>query len=173
MIVWKGRRIGVDLMNVPGERTTRSFEIVRFGQGVAILPILDDGRIVLIRQYRPAVEDSILEIPAGKVEEGEDVLAAAERELHEEAGITGAALQRMTSIWTTPGFCDEVIHLVLARGGTLGKAQPEEDEWIDPPIFYSGKDIAHLVRTGAIRDSKTLVALGWAGIFQENFRIPD
>ncbi|MDA8028148.1 MAG: NUDIX hydrolase, partial [Nitrospiraceae bacterium] len=111
--------------------------------------------------------------PAGKVEEGEDVLAAAERELHEEAGITGAALQRMTSIWTTPGFCDEVIHLVLARGGTLGKAQPEEDEWIDPPIFYSGKDIAHLVRTGAIRDSKTLVALGWAGIFQENFRIPD
>ncbi|MCL4484752.1 MAG: NUDIX hydrolase [Nitrospirae bacterium] len=171
MIVWRGRRIGVDLMEVPGERTSRSFEIVRFGQGVAILPVLDDGRIVLIRQYRPAVEAAILEIPAGKVEKGEDLLSAAARELHEETGITGADLRMMTSIWTTPGFCDEVIHIVLARGGTIGKAQPEEDEWIDPPVFYSWKEIDHLVRTGGIRDSKTLVALGWAGSFMEDPRM--
>ena len=165
MIVWKGRRIGVDLMNVPGERTTRCFEIVRFGQGVAILPILDDGRIVLIRQYRPAVEDSILEIPAGKVEEGEDILAAAERELHEEAGITGAALQRMTSIWTTPGFCDEVIHLVLARGGVLGEASPEEDEWIEERVILTWSDVRRYIFEGKIRDSKTLVALSWGLLF--------
>ena len=166
MIVWKGRRIGVDLMEVQGERATRAFEIVRFGQGVAILPILDDGRIVLIRQYRPAVESAILEVPAGKIEEGEDILAAAARELHEEAGIAGSTLSVMTSIWTTPGFCAEVIHLVLSKGGRLGESHPEEDEWIEPPVFYSQGEIPDLVRSGMIRDSKTLVALGWAGLFQ-------
>ncbi|MCL5285692.1 MAG: NUDIX hydrolase [Nitrospirae bacterium] len=168
MIVWKGRRISVDLMEVPGEKAARDFEIVRFGQGVAILPVLDDGRIVLIRQYRPAVESAILEIPAGKIEEGEDILVAAARELREETGITGMTLRVMTSIWTTPGFCDEVIHLVLAKGGRLGKPQPEEDEWIEPPVFYAQDEISELVRSGMIRDSKTLVALGWAGLFQGN-----
>ena len=166
MIVWKGRRIGVDLMEVQGERTARAFEIVRFGQGVAILPVLDDGRIVLIRQYRPAVESAILEIPAGKIEKGEDVLVAAARELREETGLTGTTLQVMTSIWTTPGFCDEVIHLVLAKGGRLGEPQLDEDEWIEPPLFYAQGEIPELVRSGMIRDSKTLVALGWAGLFQ-------
>ena len=165
MIVWQGRRIGIEVMEVPGARITRSFEVVRFGQGVAILPVLDDGRIALIRQLRPAVTASILEVPAGKVEPGEDLFSAAARELHEETGITGASLEMMTSIWTTPGFCDEVIHLVLARGGTLGQSQPEEDEWIDPPDLLSWAEILRMVRAGEIRDSKTLVAFGWFGLF--------
>ncbi len=173
MIVWKGRRIGVDLIEVPGVPQTRFFEVVRFGQGVAILPVLGDGRVVLIRQFRPAVEASVLEVPAGKIEEGEDLFEAAARELKEETGITGATFEKMTSVWTTPGFCDEVIHIVLARGGIMGEAHPEEDEWIEPPFSYSWSEIPELVRSGEIRDSKTLVALGWAGLLKGITGSPD
>ena len=164
--VWQGRRIGVDLVEVdrPGHSGKgQPFEIVRFGQGVAILPITEDGRVVLIRQLRPAVGAPILEIPAGKMEEGEEILATARRELLEETGIEGAALHLMQSIYTTPGFCDEVIHLVMARGGTVGPSSPEEDEWIDPPLFLSREEIRSLVLSGGIRDAKTLVALGLGG----------
>jgi len=163
MRVWQGRRIGVDLVDVdrPGQR--QPFEIVRFGHGVAILPVMADGRVVLIRQLRPAVDAQILEIPAGKIEKGEDVLEAARRELHEETGITGSDLELLLSIFTTPGFCDEVIHLVLSRGGTAGPPRPEEDEWIDPPLFLDREELRELVRSGEIRDAKTLVALGLAG----------
>ncbi|MGC8529131.1 MAG: NUDIX hydrolase [Leptospirillia bacterium] len=139
------------------------FEIVRFGQGVAILPITADGRVVLIRQLRPAVGVAILEIPAGKMEVGEEILESARRELFEETGIEGADLHLMQSIYTTPGFCDEVIHLVMARGGTVGRPHPEEDEWIDPPLFLEREELRSRVALGEVRDAKTLVALGLAG----------
>lgn len=166
VIVWQGRRIGVDL--IPGDTKagfSRTFEVVRFGQGVAILPVLDQERVVLIRQLRPAVGAMILEIPAGKIEEGEDVFGAASRELQEEVGISGATLTSMTSIWTTPGFCDEVIHLVLARGGVLGEASPEEDEWIEERVILTWSDVRRYIFEGKIRDSKTLVALSWGLLF--------
>ncbi len=166
MRVWQGRRIGVDLLEVhrPGQAgESRPFEIVRFGQGVAILPVTNDGRVVLIRQLRPAVGEAILEIPAGKMETGEEILESARRELLEETGIEGADLHLMQSIYTTPGFCDEVIHLVMARGGIAGPPHPEEDEWIDPPLFLDREEIRSRVAAGEIRDAKTLVALGLAG----------
>ncbi len=166
MRVWQGRRIGVDLLEVDRpDRPGRShpFEIVRFGQGVAILPVTDDGRVVIIRQLRPAVGVPILEIPAGKLEEGEEILEAARRELYEETGIEGAELRLMHSIYTTPGFCDEVIHLVIARGGTVGPPHLEEDEWIDPPLFLTREDIRSRIDSGEIRDAKTIVALGLGG----------
>ena len=153
--------LDVDRPGHPGQG--QPFEIVRFGQGVAILPITDDGRVVLVRQLRPAVGSPLLEIPAGKMEEGAEVLASARRELLEETGIEGASLHLMHSIYTTPGFCDEVIHLVMARGGTAGLPHPEEDEWIDPPLFLSREDIRARIASGEIRDAKTLVALGLGG----------
>ncbi len=166
MRVWQGRRIGVDLLEVhrPGQAgKSQPFEIVRFGQGVAILPVTNDGRVVLIRQLRPAVGEPILEIPAGKMEAGEEILESARRELFEETGIEGADLHLMHSIYTTPGFCDEVIHLVMACGGIAGRPHPEEDEWIDPPLFLNREEIRSRVAAGEIRDAKTLVALGLAG----------
>lgn len=163
VIVWQGRRIGVDLVvsATPGGHS-RTFEVVRFGQGVAILPVLDENRIVLIRQFRPAINEMILEIPAGKIEAGEDILEAAARELQEETGISGSKISLMTSVWTTPGFCDEVIHLALADGGVLGEAAPEEDEWIEGPVILTWNEIRQHIAEGKIRDSKTLVALSWA-----------
>ena len=166
MRVWQGRRIGVDLLDVPRPGyagKSQPFEIVRFGQGVAILPITADGRVVLIRQLRPAVGVAILEIPAGKMEAGEGILESARRELFEETGIEGADLHLMQSIYTTPGFCDEVIHLVMARGGIAGRPHPEEDEWIDPPLFLEREELRSRVASGEVRDAKTLVALGLAG----------
>jgi ADP-ribose pyrophosphatase len=166
LIVWQGRRIGVDLLSDDnGEGVSRTFEVVRFGQGVAILPLLDMDRVVLIRQFRPAVGETVLEIPAGKIEAGEDVLEAAARELHEEVGISEATMRPLTSIWTTPGFCDEVIHIVMARGGILGESCPEEDEWIEERVILSWDDVRTSMAEGKIRDSKTLVALSWGLLF--------
>lgn len=164
MRVWQGRRIGVELVAGPESvRKSSTFEVVRFGQGVAILPILSDGRILLIRQFRPAVCEAILEIPAGKVEEGETIDQAAARELVEETGLSGATIVPLTRIWTTPGFCDEVIHVMLATGGTLGEARPDEDERIEACLLLTGEEVRALVAGGQIRDAKTLVALFWAG----------
>jgi len=163
VIVWQGRRIGVDLVEsaTPGGHS-RTFEVVRFGQGVAILPVLDGNRIVLIRQFRPAINELILEVPAGKIEAGEDILEAAARELREETGISGSKIRLMTSIWTTPGFCDEVIHLALSSGGDLGEPTPEDDEWIEGRVVLTWNEIRQHIAEGKIRDSKTLVALSWA-----------
>jgi len=133
-------------------------EVVRQRGSVATLPVLDDGRVVLVRQYRYAVDALVWELPAGRRDPGETAEEGALRELEEEVGLRAAALEPLLTFWTTPGFCDEVMHLFRATGLTPVPPRPEADEKIEHATF--GLDQAMgMVKRGEIREGKTLVAL--------------
>lgn len=119
----------------------------------------DDGSFTLIRQYRHAGGGTIWEVPAGKLEPGEDPAACAARELAEEAGLSGV-LTPILPLLTTPAFTDEVIHLFLARSLRPVPLALEADEVIEP-VRLSRAEVEALIDAGEIRDGKTLVALLW------------
>ena len=133
-------------------------ETVLFGEGVAVVPVVGD-KILLIRQFRPSVGAAILEIPAGKVDPGEDIQEAARRELSEETGIVGGELVLLTSIQTTPGFCNERIHLFLSTGGRLEESHPEDGEAIEEILLLPVDDLRQRIRSGEMTDAKSLVGL--------------
>ena len=166
---YEGRVISLDVDEViePGDvRGTR--EVVRQPGSVAALPVLDDGRIVLVRQYRYAVADFVWELPAGRRDPGESPEAGARRELEEEVGLRAGALEPMLTFWTTPGFCDEVMHLFRATSLEEVPARPEADERIEAARFSLDEAMAMLAR-GEIREGKTLAAL----LLEARRRTPD
>src|SRR5206468_1855894 len=122
------------------------------------LAIQDDGRIVLVRQYRYPVDDALWELPAGRLDAGESPEQAAQRELQEEIGQKAGSLSRMTFFFTTPGFCDESMHVFRATGLAPSKAKGDEDERIEaqalPPT-----ELEAMIDRGEVREAKTLVPL--------------
>jgi ADP-ribose pyrophosphatase len=157
--VYAGRVVSLDVDEVSepgGVQGTR--EIVRQPGSVAALPVLADGRIVLVRQYRYAVDDLVWELPAGRRDPGETPEAGARRELEEEVGLRAGSLEPLLVFWTTPGFCDEVMHLFRATALEVVPARPEADESIEQATFTLDEAMA-MVRRGEIREGKTLVAL--------------
>ena len=157
--VYAGRVLDLDVDEVEepgGVRAVR--EVVRHRGSVAALPVHDDGRVVLIRQYRYAVGQDVWEIPAGRLDPGETPAEGARRELEEEVGLRASRLEPMSVFYTTPGFCDEVIHLFRATGLEAVPARPEEDERIEP-VLLSLDEARAMVARGEVREGKTLVAL--------------
>ena len=127
---------------------------------VVILPILSDGRIVLIRQHRIAVEDDLIELPAGTMETGEEPIVTARRELMEETGYMANELSPVLKFYTSPGFVKEEMRLFKATGLTAGPTALDEDEKIESLLV----DMPHamkMVLTGEIRDAKTIIGLLW------------
>jgi ADP-ribose pyrophosphatase len=157
--LYEGRVLSLDVDEVsePGG-VTGTREVVRQTGSVAALPVLDDGRIVLVRQYRYAVSDFVWELPAGRRDPSESPEAGARRELEEEVGLRAASLEPLSTFWTTPGFCDEVMHLFRATGLESIPPRPEADERIEPGTFTLDEAMAMVAR-GEIREGKTLVAL--------------
>lgn len=134
------------------------FEIIRHPGGAAILPVLPDGRVLLIRQFRPAIGAMIYEIPAGRLEPGEPPLDCATRELQEETGYVASEVNSLGGFWSTPGFCDEYIHLFYARANDDAEQQLEPDEVIELcPMTL--EEALSLIEKGEILDSKTLLSL--------------
>jgi ADP-ribose pyrophosphatase len=133
-------------------------EVVRQRGSVAALPVREDGRVVLVRQYRYAVDALVWELPAGRRDPGETPEQGALRELEEEVGLRAATLEPLLTFWTTPGFCDEVMHLFRATGLTPVPTRPEADEKIEQATFTLDEAMA-MVKRGEIREGKTLVAL--------------
>jgi ADP-ribose diphosphatase len=157
--LYEGRVLSLDVDEVsePGG-VTGTREVVRQTGSVAALPVLDDGRIVLVRQYRYAVSAFVWELPAGRRDPSESPEAGARRELEEEVGLRAASLEPISTFWTTPGFCDEVMHLFRATGLERIPPRPEADERIEPGTFTLDEAMAMVAR-GEIREGKTLVAL--------------
>ncbi|HET7295970.1 MAG TPA: NUDIX hydrolase [Gemmatimonadales bacterium] len=162
--VYTGRvvRLDVDTVRFP-DGSTGALEMIRHPGAAAIVPCASDPKgadptILLIRQYRYATGGHLWEIPAGTLNAGEDPDACARRELLEEAGVAAGRLERLTSIWTTPGFTDEVIHLYLASDLEAKSPSRERDEFIEvvpqPLSWVLGR-----IREGEIRDAKTIVAI--------------
>jgi len=161
-------RLDVDTVRFP-DGSTGQLELIRHPGAAAIVPCASDPpgadpTILLIRQYRYATGGQLWEIPAGTLDPGEDPEACARRELMEETGVTAARLQRLTSIWTTPGFTNEVIHLFLATGLTTGEPSRERDEFIEVVPQPLSRVLA-LIREGEIRDAKTVVAILYMAAF--------
>lgn len=159
---YAGRIIDVTLDRVllPNGRETE-LEVVRHPGAAAMVPLEEDGTVLLIRQYRWAAEGFILEVPAGKLDGGEAPEDCAGRELEEEIGRRAGRLDLLGSVLTTPGFTDEVIHLYLARDLEPGESRPEQDEIIElhsVPLVEVPGMIVH----GEIRDAKSICALSLA-----------
>lgn len=154
----------VDEVVLPnGDKSVR--DVVRHPGAVAILPILPDGRILFVRQYRYAIDKIIYELTAGKIDKGEEPLSCAKRELKEETGYSANNWLKMGSIFTVPGFCDEIIHVYKAEDLTPGEQQPDEDEVIEL-VAFTETEAAEMVKAGIICDSKTLAGLYLYGLMK-------
>jgi ADP-ribose pyrophosphatase len=162
--IYAGRvvRLDLDTVRFP-DGSTGELEVIRHPGAAAIVPCASEPRgqdptILMIRQYRYAAGGPLWEIPAGTLDPGEDPEACARRELLEETGVSAARLERLTSIFTTPGFTDEVIHLYVASDLTTGEPSRERDEFIEVVPQPLSRVLA-LIRDGEVRDAKTIVAI--------------
>ena len=151
-------RLRVDRVALPsGRETTR--EVVEHPGAVAIVPLLPDGRVVLVRQYRHAVGAALLEVPAGTLDQpGESPEEAAARELAEETGYRAARLAPLVTFFPAPGFCTERLTVFLATGLTGGEQGPMEDEELTVETVALDA-VPDLIARGELRDAKTLVGL--------------
>ncbi len=141
-------------------------ELVQHRGGSAILPIDDEGYIYLVRQFRAPFEKEILEIPAGKLEIGEEPFSTAKRELTEETGFTAREYLSLGQVYPTVGYSDEVIHLYLAKGLTSGETQLDSDEFLTPVKIHLDK-ACEMCLSGEIKDSKTVIAILKAKLLQD------
>jgi ADP-ribose pyrophosphatase len=158
-ILFQGLVVDLEQMEVKiGEKGWHVFQIVRHPGGVGVLPLHDDGTITLIRQLRPAMGHRMLEIPAGRLDPGEDPAACGERELLEETGLVAAKLESLGLLYSSPGVFDEAIHLFLATGLEQKAAEPEHYEDIES-LRIPLKDALEMAVKGEISDGKTAVAL--------------
>jgi len=157
--IYRGRvvNLNVETVTMPNGATVE-LEVIRHQGAAAVVPLKDDGSVVLIRQYRHATGGYIYEIPAGKLDPGEDPLHCAARELEEEIGCRASSLIRLLSFFTTPGFTDEVIHIFLATGLTPGTQHLDHDEVLEVVEMPLDAAIAR-IQDGTIRDGKTIVGL--------------
>jgi ADP-ribose pyrophosphatase len=133
-------------------------DVVVHPGSVVILPIFDDGRILLIRQYRHSAAQYLWELVAGRIDHGENPVAAAKRELSEETGYTARRYHQLLHLFPTPGFVQESMHIFAAKGLRAGPAHPEADEKIEPRIFTL-REAEKWIRTGTIRDGKSVAAI--------------
>ncbi|MEI7837973.1 MAG: NUDIX hydrolase [Planctomycetota bacterium] len=130
-----------------------------YAGAAVILPVLDDGSIVMIRNYRFAVDENLLELPAGMLEPGEDPLEGARRELTEETGCTATKMEKLGAFFTGPGSTDENMHAYLATGLTRGEQNLETYERITVEV-YPDSQVRQMVSDGTIHDGKTIATLG-------------
>ncbi|TES52823.1 NUDIX hydrolase [Halalkalibacterium halodurans] len=157
--VFSGRIIDlqVDEVELPNGKTSTR-ELVKHPGAVAVIPVTEDGKLVLVRQFRKALEKEILEIPAGKLEKGEDPLVCAERELEEETGYAAKQLTFLRSFYTSPGFADEIIYLYLAEQLIEGVAHTDEDEFVEV-VEVTLDEALQYIENERIHDAKTVFAV--------------
>lgn len=157
--IYDGRiiKVKVDEVLLPNGKTAKR-EIVNHQGAVAVMALTDDHKLLAVRQFRKPLERSIVEIPAGKLERGEEPLACAKRELLEETGYTAKEFTHVSSFYTSPGFADELLHVYVATGLIAGEAKPDEDEFVEV-LHLSLAEAKQMHADGEIRDAKTVLAL--------------
>ncbi|SMB98546.1 ADP-ribose pyrophosphatase [Thermanaeromonas toyohensis ToBE] len=146
-----------DIVELPnGQQASR--EVVEHSGAIGVVALEGDGRVYLVRQYRYPIGQITLEIPAGKLEEGEDPLDCARRELKEEAGIEAKRWEPLLTFYTTPGFSNEIMHLFLATELSPREAAPDQDEFLQI-VALPLEEALEKVRKGEIADAKTILGL--------------
>ena len=160
-IVYKGPVFQVRKHHVvtPGGDSYR--DIVEHSGGSIMVAVTDEGKIIMEKQYRKALEKGFLELPAGKADPGEDAETTATRELAEETGYTASSVRRLTSFYPTCGYSNEYLSIYLCRGLTLGEKHWDKDECIEI-LEYDPDELIDMIMTGEIEDSKTIIGILFA-----------
>ncbi|MDD1779774.1 NUDIX hydrolase [Enterovibrio sp. ZSDZ35] len=153
---WKRFTLEEKIHTLPNGVETSHITLSHPG-AVLILPVANDGKLVLLRQYRPSIESWIYEFPAGTLESNEDRLACAKRELAEEAKLAASEWHNLGESLPAPGFCNESQYLFLAKNLSLAEADMDEDEVIEV-VHFSVEEVKQMIVTNEIKDSKTIVA---------------
>ncbi len=158
-IIYNGPVFGIrrdEVIEPSGVRATR--EVITHPGSVVVLPVLPDGRILLIEQYRHATKQNLWELVAGRMDPGETPKVAAARELIEETGYRAKRFRVFLDVFPTPGFLEERMFILLAEGLTAGEAEPEEDEKIISRA-YNRKELEEMIRGGKLRDAKSVAGI--------------
>jgi ADP-ribose pyrophosphatase len=169
--VYTGKIISVDVDTVRfPDGSTGELEMIRHPGASAIVPFLSDPRgedpqVLMIRQYRYAADGYLYEIPAGRLDQGENPRDCAVRELKEETGCTAEHFDHLLTMYTTPGFTDEKIHLFMATGLVAGETKHEVDEFLDLHPMRLSRAL-EMVEAGEIQDAKTVIGLLFAAGFR-------
>lgn len=158
-VVFEGQiiKLRVDNVEMPGGRQSRR-EIVEHGEVVAMVVLDERGEVVLVEQFRKAIGKSLLEIPAGGIDPGENVAAAVRRELREEIGYSPRKIERLGGFYAAPGYCTEYLHLYLATDLVPSRLQAEDTESIST-IRVPVERVAELITSGRICDGKSVAGL--------------
>ncbi|PYZ94427.1 ADP-ribose pyrophosphatase [Salipaludibacillus keqinensis] len=157
--IFKGKIIDLDVHEVllPNGKESKR-EIIEHPGAVAIITFTPEGKLILVKQYRKALEKAIAEIPAGKLEKGEDPLECAKRELEEETGVKARDWSKLNSFYTSPGFANEIVHVYLAEGLEVGIENTDEDEFVER-VDVTLEEANQMILTGEIHDAKTIYAV--------------
>lgn len=158
--IYEGRIIDLEVDEIDYAGVEAIREVVRHPGGVVVLAEVAPDRIAFVRQHRYPMDRDLLELPAGKLDRGEDPAVAAARELEEETGYRAEQLEHVCSYYTSPGFCDELLHFYFAHRLQHHGANPEFDEDLELE-FLSLENALSMVRDGTIQDGKTILALYW------------
>jgi len=164
-VVFKGRVFTIirdEVRHASGYASVR--EVVEHPGGAVVVPVFDNGDVLLIRQYRYPVKDEIIELPAGKLSRAEDPRHCAARELEEETGLRAGELRKLTAMLTTPGFCSELLHIYLARELSDGVQRLEEGEESITVFRVPFSEAIAMCRDGRIHDGKTVTGLMLAAL---------
>ncbi len=166
--IYQGKIINlrIDTVELPDQKYSKR-EIVEHPGAVAVVPITEDNEIIMVKQYRKSVEEYLLEVPAGKLEIGEEPLECAGRELLEETGYRCEDIKYLFKIFTSPGFSNEVISIFLARNLIKDNPQPDEDEYIEIEK-HSIDELTQMIDQEQIKDAKTITALLYIKSYLEN-----
>lgn len=157
--VFQGRviKVRVDTVLLPDGNTARR-EVVEHPGAVVILALNEGDEIIMVRQYRHATGEVLLELPAGKRDPGESPLVCAKRELEEETGYSAQEWQVLFSFYTSPGFCNELLHFVVARGLVKGDSHPDGEEFLEV-LQVPVEEARRMVAAGEIKDAKTILGI--------------
>src|SRR5579872_3665755 len=162
-MLYNGSVFGVrrdEIIEPGGFRATRG--VITHPGSVVILPAMPDGRIVMVRQYRHAARQFLWELVAGRIDNGENPRQAAARELIEETGYRAKTFRVFLDVFPTPGFLEERMYILLAKGLKEGEAAPEEDEKITSKAFQ-WKELETMIRQGKLHDAKSIAGLLYYG----------
>lgn len=166
--VFEGKIVNIRLDSVELVNGKTSFrEVVEHAGGVVILAVDENNRAYMVRQFRYPIGRAMLEVPAGKLEKGEDPLEGAVRELREETGLTAEQIIYFGGTYPSPGFCDEQLHIYLALGLTQGEACPDEDEFLNLEVIDLD-ELAAMIMRGELQDGKSINAIFMAREYLRN-----
>ncbi|MBC9784878.1 NUDIX hydrolase [Heliobacterium chlorum] len=157
--IYQGKFISVrkDRVTLP-DGTSSYREIVEHPGAAAIVPLTSRNEVILVRQWRYSIEKVSIEIPAGKLSPDEEPLDCAQRELAEETGFAARKWQHLLSFYASPGFCNEEMHLYIARELVIADAKPDDDEFVEP-LVVPLEAALEMIETGEITDAKSIIGL--------------